>query len=72
MFAPRYFAKAGAAPSPASNLPYQGETTAYDGAGATGSVTGGALIDAGAIYDSAGAIGSVSGATVLPSEVSYT
>lgn len=55
-----------AAPDP--ELPYVGEATIYDGAGATGSISGGTLIGAGAIYDQSGATGSISGATVMPAE----
>lgn len=57
--------------APAVQLPYQGDTTTYDSAGATGSVSGGTILATGTIYDSAGATGSTSGATVLPAETNY-
>ena len=47
---------------------YQGDTTIYDSAGATGTITGGMVQSGDTIYDSAGATGSVSGATLLPPE----
>lgn len=53
------------------DLPYQGDTTIYDSAGATGSISGGTLLDAGTIYDSTSAMGSVTGGTVMPSETNY-
>lgn len=52
----------------AAELPYVGDTTTYDQAGATGPVTGGLVQLGDAIYDQWGATGSVSGATVLPPE----
>lgn len=57
--------------APAVQLPYQGDATIYDSAGATGSITGGTILATGTIYDSAGATGSTSGSTIMPSETNY-
>lgn len=38
-------------PTPPDDLPYQGDTTIYDQASATGSISGGTVIDSEYIYD---------------------
>lgn len=50
------------------DLPYQGDATIYDSAGATGAIGSGTVQTGDTIYDNSGATGSVSGATILPPE----
>lgn len=71
-FPTRYFPKVGGAGvPPAVDTSYHGDMTAYDGAGATGSISGATVLAIDTVYDTAGATGSTSGATILPSETSY-
>ena len=75
----------GVAP-PVVELPYQGDAYIYDSAGATGTVTGGTILDGpnqssptgsvtgGTIQpgpNQSSATGSISGGTVLPSDTIY-
>lgn len=62
---------AGEPVAPAESLPYLGDLTSYDSAGATGSISGATLLGADSIYDSAGATGSTSGATIRASDTNY-
>jgi len=57
----------GVTPPPA-DLPYQGDAYIYDSAGATGSVTGGTILDG---PDQNSPTGSVSGGTIIEGDYRY-
>lgn len=67
-----YSGIAAAAPTPpVDDLPYQGDATVYDSAGATGSIAGGTVLAGDTAYDSAGATGSIGSSTTMPADVTY-
>jgi hypothetical protein len=53
---------------PVTALPYQGDAYIYDSAGATGSVTGGTILDG---PNQGSATGAISGGTVIENDYRY-
>ena len=62
------YAGIAASPPVAPDLAFQGDAYYYDGGGATGSITGGTVLDG---PNQSSATGSITGGTVLPAEIIY-
>ena len=57
--------------APPEELPYQGDATMYDSAGATGAIGSGQVAAAATIYDQAGATGRTSSGAVQAGDTIY-